>query len=88
MAAPALIPVPCVCCVCGCSQFDACVDPETGETCGWADARRTLCTFCAALSGEMHAALDEGPQDDEEPRVVLATEAECSQYIRELREGN
>jgi hypothetical protein len=88
-AAPALVPIPGVCRVCGCSQFDACVNEE-GWTCGWADPTHTLCTFCAELHADMHVALDEGLEspDDTEPRVVLATEGECAAYIRSLRGGN
>ena len=84
MAAAAHVgPQPGVCHICGCSQFDACVDPETGETCGWANAEATLCTFC---DEKLRAAA--GPPDAREPLIVLATEGECNQYIRTLREGN
>jgi len=34
-----------VCRTCGCVERDACVD-AIGECCAWADASRTLCTFC------------------------------------------
>lgn len=35
------------CRVCGCSEHDACVDPDTGQTCGWADVPGSpLCTAC------------------------------------------
>ena len=36
---------------CGCSDFDACVDPMTGEPCAW--VRQFLCSLCALfLAGE------------------------------------
>ncbi len=34
-----------VCRICGCTAQDACVDEESGETCGW--AAEDLCTRCA-----------------------------------------
>lgn len=33
------------CRVCGCSDFDACFDPETGAGCYWVD--EDLCSVCA-----------------------------------------
>jgi hypothetical protein len=84
MAAPALAPIPGVCCICGCSEFQPCIS-EGGDVCAWANRERTLCTFCAELNRDMHAALDEGLRDDEAPLIVGATEAECDRYIRETR---
>ena len=34
-----------VCRVCGCCEWDACVDEEAGEVCGW--AAEDLCSRCA-----------------------------------------
>lgn len=85
MAAPALVPIPGVCRICGCTDSKACLG-DGGEYCAWADDTRTLCTFCAALHSDMHAALDEGLRDDEEPLVIPVTEGQCNQYIRALRE--
>jgi hypothetical protein len=38
-----------VCKICGCTEWDACVDEEAGETCGW--AAEDLCTRCAGKAG-------------------------------------
>ena len=35
-----------VCRICGCRENSACVDEASGERCSWADATRTLCSFC------------------------------------------
>jgi hypothetical protein len=35
-----------VCGICGCRENSACVDEVSGERCSWADATRTLCSFC------------------------------------------
>jgi hypothetical protein len=86
-AAPASIPIPGMCRVCGCTQFDACRNDYTGETCDWANRERTLCTFCAVLPEETRKAFHPAIAPPE-PRVVLATEGECNQYLRTLREGN
>jgi hypothetical protein len=32
------------CRYCGCTEDNACIDMETGMTCGWADDN--VCTFC------------------------------------------
>lgn len=34
------------CRVCDCTETNACVDPETGEPCGWAPDMGDLCTAC------------------------------------------
>jgi hypothetical protein len=74
------------CRVCGCSDFDACVDPVTGETCWW--VREELCSTCAMFRSQLHEAFDAGYQrpDGNEPRVSLATEADLNELLRE-REG-
>ena len=36
------------CIVCGCTEGHACVDPATGETCGWFEPSQELCNFCVA----------------------------------------
>jgi hypothetical protein len=84
MSAPALAPIPGICRICGCSEFEPCISAG-GETCAWANAEHTLCDFCDELSEDMHQALDEGLGDDEGPLVIPATEAECHRYIREMR---
>lgn len=35
-----------ICHGCGCTQWDPCEDPATGDGCGWADPSHTLCTVC------------------------------------------
>jgi len=40
-------PKPGICSECGCTEPNACVDKNTGETCSWADDSQTLCSFCA-----------------------------------------
>lgn len=84
------------CRVCGCSEFDPCVDEETGETCGWAEvdpnpqnfpAMRPICTFCYQLQEQVRDA--DGQRvafaDEDEPLVQLATEGDLNQIIRRLR---
>ena len=44
-----------VCRVCGCTEWDACVDEEAGETCGW--AAEDLCTRCFS---KQHGGSDAG----------------------------
>jgi hypothetical protein len=34
---------------CGCTDHQACADPETGEACWWANDARTVCSLCALL---------------------------------------
>ena len=46
-------PVPrCRCC--GCTDFDACVDPETGEACHW--VAPDLCSACDPSLDELASA--------------------------------
>jgi hypothetical protein len=67
------------CIVCGCTDQAACVDSETGETCGWSWWRpgdgKGMCTFC----GETHI--------PEPPLVELVTESEADLFIRARRAG-
>lgn len=37
-----------VCRDCGCTEFDACIDDESGEPCSW--AVEDLCSACAATN--------------------------------------
>jgi hypothetical protein len=84
MAAPSPAPIPGVCRICGCSEFEPCISAG-GEPCAWANAEHTLCDFCDELAQDMHGALEEDLRDDEQPLIVGATEAECDRYIRETR---
>lgn len=34
---------------CGCTEADACVDPETGLGCAWVSEARNFCSNCALL---------------------------------------
>lgn len=66
------------CAVCGCSEFNPCIDEETGEACGWQEPG--LCTFCYF---EQHYS---GPEpDDDAPLVELVTDAEANRFLRERR---
>ncbi len=33
---------------CACSEYDACIDPKTGEPCSWVDDDPVLCSACDA----------------------------------------
>ena len=87
---------PMECRVCGCTEFDPCVDEETGETCGWVlpvanpenfQEARPICSFCYELQEMVRDA--DGQRvpfaDEDEPLVQLATEADLNQIIRERR---
>ena len=40
------------CAWCGCTEENACIDEDTGETCAWADGgvgEPACCTFCALM---------------------------------------
>ncbi len=39
-------PTPGTCSECGCTEDNACISAKTGETCGWANKQKTLCSFC------------------------------------------
>jgi hypothetical protein len=40
-----------VCVGCGCTDADACVDPQTGEPCHWVEgADKNVCSACAAIA--------------------------------------
>ncbi len=45
-------PMPRVCAVCACSEYDPCFDPETHRTCAWSDQPGdvSLCTACTATA--------------------------------------
>ena len=84
------------CRVCSCTEFDPCVDEETGETCHWAEvdpnpvdfqAARPLCSFCKALQDAVQLAYGEGYEqpDSDEPLVQLATEGDLDEMIRRHR---
>lgn len=84
------------CRVCGCSEFDPCVDEETGETCHWAEvdpnpqnfqALRPLCSFCKELQQAIQLSVDEGYNgpDGDEPLVQLATDGDLNEMIRRHR---
>lgn len=63
------------CRVCGCTQYNACVD-GIGEMCSW--AQRDLCTFCEEVGAQIRAAYGSGSEnhDGEEPLVQLYTEGD------------
>lgn len=44
---PRTVDLPRLCATCACSEFDACLDQGTGETCAWASKDR--CTSCAPV---------------------------------------
>lgn len=74
------------CRICGCTDNNACLDPDLGITCGWAEP--DLCTFCAAAIASDDEFLAAG--GEYEPLVKLCTESEGQQYIeaaRRLRES-
>ena len=84
---------------CGCTDTDACVDPE-GQVCYWLDSYRgNLCSACArlllAISPELHSEmLDSGnrammraslERGPREPMVEVFGESDLDLAIRERR---
>ncbi|EPR09894.1 hypothetical protein M527_07155 [Sphingobium indicum IP26] len=47
---PEAVEEPQICMTCGCSQFDACLDPATATGCAWSSP--DLCTACVPVSPE------------------------------------
>jgi len=72
-----------VCEGCGCTDDDACLDPETGEACYWVEAYDgDLCSVCARIVIAMNAA-----NDLEETLVKLFSDHEADLAIRERRKA-
>jgi hypothetical protein len=74
------------CVVCGCSEFDPCIDTVTGTICAW--ARRgaaPLCTFCAEIAADAGAAFKRGFEepDQDEPMVQLYSAGQATEFLRE-----
>jgi hypothetical protein len=39
-----------ICAVCGCTEFNACINDQNGQACSWANPEQTLCTACESKS--------------------------------------
>jgi hypothetical protein len=75
------------CAGCGCTDNNACIDPETGEPCAWAEGVDIdICTRCAAIALRM-AEADEADvaQRIDEPLVQLYSEGEANRAIAVMR---
>lgn len=48
---------------CGCSEFEPCINPLSGETCHWIEP--DLCSFCALGDADLLDAADFEEFDDE-----------------------
>lgn len=78
---------PRICEGCGCTDEDACLDPETGAACYWVEGVDIdICSCCAAIASRM-ADADEADvaRQIEEPRVRLYSDHDADVAIRELR---
>ena len=89
-----------VCEGCGCTDGDACLDPETGEPCYWIESfDGDLCSVCfvALATGDEDRLLERAEVRDtrifrergevDPPLVVIATDHEADLAIRERRKA-
>ncbi len=60
------------CNVCGCSEYDACINGD-GETCSW--IAPSLCNFCGSQEDLTLA-------DPDQPLVEIFSEGEAAQFLR------
>jgi hypothetical protein len=77
------------CAGCGCTDHNACIDPETFEPCAWVeDVDIDICTTCAAIALRM-AEADEADvaQRIDEPLVQIYSEGEANRAIAVMRAG-
>ena len=77
------------CAVCRCTDYQPCIEAETGEPCAWAKGERNLCSFCAELDTGMKAAITRGflESDEDEPLVVPCKPYEAQRFIEQRRKA-
>jgi len=71
---------PAMCRICGCTHIDPCSDPETGETCHWAEP--DLCSVCAAALDQLIAGADRPPPGVEEKANEVGPATQAAARLR------
>lgn len=80
------------CIGCGCTEYDACIDEETGEPCYWAGRTEDgpVCSVCARVALAVGAIEDEPESTDppaDQPLVELYSECGADRFLRARRAG-